>query len=374
MFLPPLMLQTVAEYCRSTGTLLPELQDVITAGEQLKVTAAVRWLFERTKGCRLHNQYGPTETHVVTAATLCDGPTQWPELPSIGEPIENARIYILDHRAQIAPIAVVGEIYIGGAAVARGYLNRPELTAERFLKDPFGADPEGRMYRTGDLGRWRADGSIEYLGRNDHQVKIRGFRIELGEIESHLTRHAHVKEAVVLAREDSPGEKRLVAYVTARDPSISSVLGAESLRAHLKAALPDHMVPSAFVVLEAFPLSPNGKLDRRALPSPQSGAYVSRAYEPPQGQVEEILAGIWSEILKIQKIGRHDNFFELGGHSLLGMKMIVEVARMLRIQPPVLTIFQHPTIRKMGLRLEELLALDTRAAPPSSIDMDEGSL
>src|SRR6185369_7282911 len=226
--------------------------------------------------------------------------------PTIGHPIANTQIYILDQHRQLVPVGVVGEIYIGGAGVARGYLNRAELTAERFIADPFSSQPQARMYKTGDLGRWRADGTIEYLGRNDHQVKIRGFRIELGEIEAELVRHGQVKEVAVVAREDAPGEKRLVAYLVARaetgQPSV------EALRAHVKEVLPEYMVPSAFVILERMPLTQNGKLDRRALPAPELGAYISRRYEAPQGEVEEILAGIWQGLLRVERVGRWDNF------------------------------------------------------------------
>src|SRR5205814_3076909 len=201
-----------------------------------------------------------------------------------------------------------------------------------FVADSFAADPGARLYRTGDLGRWRGDGAIEYLGRNDHQVKIRGFRIELGEIESQLLRHAQIREAVVIAREDAPGEKRLVAYVTGPEEGFPSV---EALREQLRAVLPDYMVPSAYVRLPSLPLSSNGKLDRRALPAPELGAYVSRQYEAPQGEVEEILAGIWRELLRVERVGRQDNFFELGGHSLLAMQSIVRLQSVLPIEVPV---------------------------------------
>src|SRR5690606_23142854 len=209
----------------------------------------------------------------------CDPDDPGSRVP-IGRPISNVQMYVLDRHAQPVPIGVTGEIYIGGVNVGRGYLNRPALTQERFIADPFGHEPGGRLYRTGDLGRWRADGAIEYLGRNDHQVKIRGFRIELGEIEARLLGHEAVKETVVIAREDAPGDKRLIAYLVPCDPAQPP--SAEELRAHLKLALPDYMVPSAFVTLERMPLSPNGKLDRRALPAPQLAAYARRAYEAPQ--------------------------------------------------------------------------------------------
>ncbi|OQS19369.1 hypothetical protein B0T37_22160, partial [Chromobacterium violaceum] len=220
---------------------------------------------------------------------------------------------------QLAPLGVAGEIHIGGVGVARGYLNRPELTAERFIADPYSADPQARLYKTGDLGRWLPDGSIEYLGRNDFQVKIRGFRIELGEIEAKLAACAGVKEAVVLAREDAPGDKRLVAYLTAQP---GAELEPSSLRAALSQALAEYMVPSGFVMLEAFPLTPNGKLDRKALPAPDGSQLSSRAYAAPEGEAETTLAAIWRELLGVEQVGRHDNFFELGGHSLLAVTLV----------------------------------------------------
>src|SRR5581483_1254719 len=302
LFVPPLMLQSLAECWQDTNAGPGTLRDVITAGEQLRISPEISRVFQQLRGCRLHNHYGPTETHVVTALTLTGDPGDWPVLPAIGRPISNTQIHILDAHLQPVPIGVAGEIYIAGAGVARGYLNRAELTAQRFVSDPYSTDAHARMYKTGDLGRWRADGTIEYLGRNDHQVKIRGFRIELGEIEAQLSRHAQVKEAVVIAREDVPGEKRLVAYLTAREGFHAA---AEELREHLKAVLPEYMVPSAFVKLESLPLTPNGKLDRRALPAPELGSYVSRRYEAPQGEVEEILAGIWQGLLRVERVGRH---------------------------------------------------------------------
>ncbi|MGH8297377.1 MAG: non-ribosomal peptide synthetase, partial [Steroidobacteraceae bacterium] len=314
LFVPPLMLQSLAEYGKSTGQVPASLKDVITAGEQLRVSPEIRELFRHLPGARLHNHYGPTETHVVTAFTLDADPAAWPDLPPIGRPIANTQIYVLDGRMQPVPVGVSGEVYIGGANVARGYLSRPALTAQRFVADPFSLDADARLYKTGDLGRWRADGMLEYLGRNDDQVKIRGYRIELGEIEAQLLRHERVKEAAVVAREDVPGEKRLVAYVTGRGESSP---GIEDLRGRLQAVLPEYMVPSVFVVLEKLPLTPSGKLDRRSLPAPELSAYVSHGYEPPRGEVEEVLAGIWQELLHLERVGRNDNFFELGGHSLL---------------------------------------------------------
>ena len=232
------------------------------------------------------------------------------------------------------PVGVVGELYIGGAGVARGYLNQPELTAERFIADPFSAEPGARMYRTGDLGRWLDDGNIEFLGRNDFQVKIRGFRIELGEVEARLREYAGIQDAVVLAREDTPGDKRLVAYYTVvnTDSLEEGVLRAEKLRAHLSATLPEYMVPAAYVQLVSLPLTVNGKLDRKALPEPGGDAYASRGYEAPQGEIETTLAAIWADVLKIERVGRQDNFFELGGHSLLVVRTISQLRQALSLE------------------------------------------
>ncbi|MEP7247500.1 MAG: amino acid adenylation domain-containing protein, partial [Gammaproteobacteria bacterium] len=352
LFVPPLVLQNLAELFFASGDAVPpSMQDVITAGEQLRISAEIVSLFERLAGCRLHNHYGPTETHVVTALTLAGNPGAWPALPSIGRPIANSQIHILDGNRQIVPIGLSGEIFVGGAGVARGYFRRPEQTAQRFIDDSFSDISGAKLYRTGDVGRWRADGTIEYLGRNDDQVKIRGYRIELGEIEVQLARHEHVKEAAVVAREDIPGEKRLVAYVTQRDEIRPS---ADALRAHLKTALPEYMVPSAIVFLERLPLSPNGKLDRRALPTPEPGAFSLRQYEAPHGEVEEGIARIWQELLRLDRIGRQDNFFELGGHSLHAMKLIAKIEQRFAARLSAIAVFQHPTVRQMAEAVQRL--------------------
>jgi arthrofactin-type cyclic lipopeptide synthetase C len=281
----------------------------------------------------------------------------------------NAQIYILDARGRPVPLGVAGEIYIGGRGVAQGYSNRSELTAGRFLPDPFNGNPLDRMYRTGDLGRWRADGIIEYLGRNDDQIKIRGFRIELGEIEEQLVQHPLIKEAVVIAREDVPGEKYLAAYFTPRDQGETNV---EALRTQLKTVLPEQMIPAAFVMLQRFPLTANGKLDRRGLPAPAIGAFSQQEYEAPRGAIEETLAGIWREVLHVERVGRRDNFFELGGHSLLGMKLIAKVAQILGTRPPIVTIFQYPTVQQMAQLVETLLSDDQRPSEPLPTEVNEG--
>jgi len=262
------------------------LRHIVCSGEELPLALQNRCL-EMLPQARLHNLYGPTEAAVDVTYWECRLDARQSRVP-IGRPIANIRMYVLDGQRQPIPLGVAGELYIGGVGVARGYLNRPELTAERFIQDPFSQNPEARLYKTGDLGRWRTDGNIEYLGRNDHQVKIRGFRIELGEIEAQLNRHPQIREAVVLAREDRPGDRRLVAYLTSTD----SAPNLEELRSQLKVLLPEYMVPSAFVILESLPLSPNGKLDRKALPEPEASSFSSQEYVAPEGEIEETLAGI----------------------------------------------------------------------------------
>ena len=316
--------------------------EIVTAGEQLFVNASLISLVRQFGAKFLHNQYGPSETHVATQFTLdADDMEHWPQAPCIGSPIANTHIYILDAHRHPVPVGVAGEIFIGGAGVARGYLNRPDLTDERFLPDPFAAGANARMYRTGDLGRWLDDGTIAYLGRNDFQVKIRGFRVELGEIESQLFCCKGVREAVVISREDTPGDRRLAAYVVARD---GASLSAMALREELGASLAEHMVPSAFVVLASLPLTPNGKLDRRALPAPDMTALASRPFEAPESEAEIAVAQIWQELLHADKIGRDDHFFELGGHSLLAVQLTVRLRDAFQVDVPVTAVFQNPQL------------------------------
>jgi len=334
-----------------------ELSRVMVAGEACPPTLPLESA-RCAPGVTLYNEYGPTECTVWTTVFECP-PQDFPAGVPIGRPIAHARVYILDEQGQPVPEGVSGEICIGGAGVTRGYLNRPELTAERFITNPLTGNPRDRLYRTGDIGRFRADGHIEYLGRNDQQVKIRGYRIELGEIEAVLGSQPGVQQAAVLAREDEPGEKRLVAYVVLDGQQLVS-----QLRERLNQALPAHMVPAAIVVLKQMPLTPNGKLDRKALPAPGLDAYTTRQYEPPQGAIEEQLAEIWRELLRVERVGRMDNFFELGGHSLLGMKLITRIAASLQIPPGAMTIFRYPTVEQMARVVERLRAeAPTPAAP-----------
>ncbi len=280
---------------------------------------------------------------------------------------------MLDARLQPVPVGVSGELYIGGDGLGRGYLNRPDLTAEKFVADPFSTESGARMYRTGDLCRYLADGTLDYLGRVDNQVKVRGFRIELGEIESVLLQHAGVVDAVVLAREDSPGDRRLVGYVVRQDAGLS----VSDLREHLKAKLPEYMVPSAFVFLEALPLTVNGKVDRKALPKPE-GTGLDEAYVAPRTPIEEGLAEIWRSVLSVEAVGIDDNFFELGGHSLLATQVISRVRNTFQVDVPLRALFESPTIAELaqqveqsrregqGLRLPTLLPVSRDAPLPLS--------
>jgi hypothetical protein len=261
----------------------------------------------------------------------------------------NARVYLLDGAGEPVPVGVAGELCIGGAGVGRGYLGRPELTAERFVADPFCGEAGARMYRTGDRARWLADGTVEFLGRTDFQLKVRGFRIEPGEIEARLKEHPGVREAVVVAREDGVGGKRLVAYCVGE-----GTVEAESLRAHLGRSLPDYMVPAAYVVLDALPLTPTGKLDRAALPAPPDEAYARRGYEAPADEGEEALAEIWAEMLGVPRVGRWDNFFELGGHSLVAVRVISRVREVVGVEVPLGRLFTRPVLADFAQEIVDL--------------------
>ena len=338
---------------------------MIFGGEALEASSLAPW-FERcdAKATQLVNMYGITETTVhVTYRPLSPADVRRAGGGSpIGQRIPDLRSYILDARRQPVPIGVAGELYVGGAGVARGYLNRPELTAERFLPDPFASEPGARMYKTGDLGRWLADGTIEFLGRNDFQVKIRGFRIELGEIEARLAEAPGMREAVVLAREDSPGRQAPGGLCRGRGRGHAP--GAGHAARALGASLPEYMLPGAFVALEKLPLTPNGKLDRQALPAPEDEALVQRSYEAPVGEIEVTLAHLWSDLLHVERVGRHDHFFELGGHSLLAVQL-VERLRRHQLQIELLTVFDAPSLQAMASRIkqEQVQALPYEVVP-----------
>ncbi|HEX8429811.1 MAG TPA: amino acid adenylation domain-containing protein, partial [Longimicrobium sp.] len=318
-----------------SGPATRRIRRLVVGGEELKAPLA-RAIAEASGGrLEIHNEYGPTEATVGCMIHRFDPEGDHGASVPIGVPIDNTGVYVLDARGEPTPIGVAGELYIGGAQVAHGYLNRPGLTAERFVVDPFSAEPGARMYRTGDLARWRADGAMEYLGRNDFQVKIRGHRVELGEIEARLAEHADVRESAVLAREDAAGDTRLVAYVVGD-------AHADELRTYLAEHLPDYMVPAAYVRLDALPLTPNGKLDRKALPAPEGDAFATREYEAPVGVTEEALAELWSSVLGVERVGRWDHFFELGGHSLLAVRVISRARQALGVEVALGDLFARP--------------------------------
>jgi amino acid adenylation domain-containing protein len=337
--LPPAVLMQMSQ-----ESSLKSIRALVVAGEAVNADLVHRW----GQAGRLVNAYGPTEATICASMYRCE--PQERAAPPIGRPISNAKIYILDSQRRPVPIGVEGEIYIGGTGVARGYLNRRELTAQRFAADPFTEVAGARMYRTGDVGRWRADGNLEFLGRADHQVKVRGFRIELGEIENVLLRHESVTEAVVLAREDVLDRRQLVAYVVVA-PEETKRFGERlesELRESMQAQLPSHMVPAAVVVLDTLPLTPSGKLDRRALPAPVGNAHGRGIYEAPQGEAEVMLAQLWSELLQVERVGRHDHFLALGGHSLLAVRVVAAIRERLAAKLAVRDVFLHPVLKDLA--------------------------
>ena len=296
-------------------------------------------------GSELTNLYGPAEASIDSTYWRCKRNGSQTCVP-IGRPIANAKVYILDKQLQPVPIGVAGELHVSGAGLARGYHKRAELTAEKFITNPFSTDPASRLYKTGDLARYLPDGSIEYIGRIDHQIKIRGYRVELGEIEEALNQHSGVLNSVAVAREDKPGDKMLVAYLVSRNGPISS----PELREFLRSKLPDFMVPAAFVTLPALPLNPNGKVDRKALPKPEFEPADKSA--PPATLTEIMLARIWREVLGLKHVCVHDNFFESGGHSLLAVQFIGRLNKSLNLNLPIPVFFQNPTIRGLAAALD----------------------
>jgi acyl-coenzyme A synthetase/AMP-(fatty) acid ligase/acyl carrier protein len=324
------------------------LRLVIFGGESLEINSLQPW-FDRhgDQLPQLVNMYGITETTVhVTYRPLSMADVN-STASVIGRPLPDLQVYLLDQYLQPVPVGVPGEMYVGGAGVAKGYLNRPELTTERFISSPF--EHSNKLYKTGDLARYWPNGELEYLGRIDNQVKIRGFRIELGEIEALLASHPQIWETVVLVWDDTAGDKRLVAYIVPQ-PEITIII--DEIRQFLKAKLPDYMVPNAFVILEALPLTTNGKIDRRALPPPNLD--ISDKYVAPSTPIEEILVNIWSEVLKVEKVGINDNFFELGGHSLLATQLVAQIRDRLKIELPLRQLFNTATLAELAQGIEQL--------------------
>ncbi|HEX8275245.1 MAG TPA: non-ribosomal peptide synthase/polyketide synthase [Longimicrobiaceae bacterium] len=364
LFMPFAALQQLAEAAEERGVRPASLREVVTAGEQLRATDALRGWFGAL-GIPLHNHYGPSETHVATAHALRGDAAAWPLLAPIGRPIANARCYVLDPAGEPAPLGAPGELFLGGAIVARGYLGRPDLTAERFVPDPFAGASGARMYRPGDRARWTAADVLEFLGRTDDQVKVRGFRIEPGEVEAALEAHPAVREAVVVAREDAPGDRRLVGYVL---PAGGAPSPAE-LRGWLGERLPEHMVPTAVVVLDAFPLTPSGKVARRALPAPD-GRDGTAEHVPPRTATEIALAAVWAEVLHRERVGAHDDFFALGGHSLLATRVVSRLRAALGVELELRAVFEAPTLAGLAARVDALLAPDAPPGAPLQIRVE----
>ncbi|MDQ3274207.1 MAG: amino acid adenylation domain-containing protein, partial [Actinomycetota bacterium] len=350
--IPPAALATVPVEVAATG--LPEFRTVIVGGDACTVELVNRW----APGRRMINSYGPTESTVVSSWS---GPLVPGATPPIGRPIWNTRVYVLDGLLRPVPVGVPGELYVAGAGLARGYLNRPGLTAARFVANPFG-EPGSRMYRTGDVVRWNPRGELEFGGRADDQVKIRGFRVEPGEIETLLRRHPGLAEAVVVAREQTPGVKRLVAYLVGVQGDTAPTPG--ELRDLVAAALPDYMVPSAFVTLDELPLTPNGKLDRKALPGPDYGSATSDDYVAPRTDTEQALAEIWAEVLNVERVGVEDNFFELGGDSILSIQ-VVSRARRAGLDLTPRDMFRHQTVASLVSTVAEVAPVAAEQGPVS---------
>ncbi|MBV9209441.1 MAG: amino acid adenylation domain-containing protein, partial [Acidobacteria bacterium] len=324
---------------------------VITAGEQLKITPHIARLFNQLDDCILDNQYGPSETHLTTMLRLEGSASDWAKLPAIGRAIGNVQLYVLDEELQPAPAGITGELYVGGDGLARGYWNRPRKTAELFIPNPFSRTQGARLYRTGDLVRYRPDGVLEYVGRRDSQVKIRGFRVEVGEVEAVLKQHAKIKQAVVVPFDDETGRKQLAAYLVAA-PSESAPTVSE-LRAFLREKLLDYMIPATFIQLAELPLTVSGKVDRRALPAPERKSSAElETYVAPENAVEEIVAGIWCELLSMERVGMLDNFFDIGGHSLLATQVISRLRQAFQVELAVRALFEHPTPKELAAEIE----------------------
>jgi amino acid adenylation domain-containing protein len=342
LFIPSVALQQVAEGYRADGELPSTLETVIAGSEQLMITDDLSEMFSHLPGCRLHNEYGPSETHVTTEYPLSPDPATWPARVPIGRPIANSRVYVLDDRRRPVPPGSRGEVYIGGPGLARGYLERPEQTAAAFIPDPLAERAGARLYRTGDIARHLPDGNLEFLGRADSQVKIRGFRVELGEIEASLDGCPGVRSAFVTVHGADSAHRRLVAYVV---PGDGASPGPAELREFLARRLPEYMLPAAFMFLDGFPLTVNGKIDQRRLPAPQFGGPGRAAsYIPPRDDTERMIAAEVTRLLGTPQVGLHDSFFELGGYSLLAAELVRTVRKRFAAELPLADFYQQPTV------------------------------
>lgn len=362
IIVPFVALQYLAEAVERTGEVPSTLKEVFTSGEQLKITPAIINLFKQLPGTRFCNQYGPTEGHVVSELELKGDPSTWPALPNIGKAIDNVKLLVLDEQMKPVKKGEEGELYLGGACVAKGYIGRDDLTAERFLADPFVKPPfgsaQGRLYKTGDRAVELPNGEIDYKGRIDGQVKVRGYRIELGEVEVAMEKHPAIEQAVASVREDRPGLKRLVGYYVAKQE-----VSVNELRKHLASLLPDYMVPSAFVAVKELPRTPSGKIDRKALPAPDvKRPELDVAFAAPQSTVQKTLANVWADLLGIDRVGIDDNFFDLGGNSLLSIQCVAQLEGH-GLKLPIVKLYQHPTVRACAAFLED----DANAVSPAEM-------
>ncbi|MEG1052101.1 MAG: non-ribosomal peptide synthetase, partial [Janthinobacterium sp.] len=336
------------EYADALEAAFGGLRWLLAGGDVLDPQVVARVMGKAHPPRHLLNGYGPTETTTFATTHAVTGAPHEARAIPIGRPIGNTQVYLLDPLGQPVPVGVPGEIHIGGDGVARGYLNLPQHSAERFIADPFSAQPGARLYRTGDLARWSRHGNMEVLGRIDNQVKLRGYRIELGEIEAVLGDQAGVRQAVVICREDRPGDKRLVAYLLSQP---GQVLQAAALRDAIAPQLPDYMLPSAYVMLEHLPMTPNGKVDRNALPVPDIEAAPGHSYVAPRNGDEEILCGLWQEVLGLERVGIEDNFFKLGGHSLLATQLVMRAQKAFGGELSLRLLFEAPTVAAFGAAL-----------------------
>ncbi|AGC45599.1 non-ribosomal peptide synthetase [Myxococcus stipitatus DSM 14675] len=349
LFLPFVALQAVADAVVHGAKVPTSLREVITAGEQMQVTPAVVSLFEKLPGCVLENQYGPSETHVVSAYRMTGAPTTWPRLPPIGSPLPDVTLRVLDEQGRPCPAGVSGELFIGGVQLAQGYLEKPERTAERFIPDAHGRVPGERLYRTGDRARWNEDGVLEFLGRWDEQVKVRGFRVELGEVEAALRELPGVRDAAAGVHEDGPGDKRLVGYVV---PESDAAWAPSAMKDALARRLPEHEVPSVLMKLSTLPLTPSGKLARGKLPPPDAASLRgSSPFVAPRGELEQQLADLFASVLKLPRVSVMDSFFALGGHSLLATLVVSRIRKSLKADIHLTTLFEAPTVAALASRI-----------------------
>jgi len=367
LFLPCVALQSLAEVCIHNKSVVPRLREIVSGGEQLKITPQIRQMFATLNGCLLDNHYGPTETHVVTTYRLPRDEASWPEIAPIGRPTPNAQIYVLDPQLKPGPVGVIGEVFIGGDSLSTGYLNHPDATAEKYIPNPYSETPGARMYRTGDLARLLSDGTIEFFGRRDGQLKIRGYRVEIGEIEAVLAGHPSINEAVVVAKAGESGAVRLVAYARVRE-----AVAWMQLRQHLKERLPEYMIPATFVAVDAFPLTPSGKIDRRGLLALAQRSVEENVQTEALSPTAELLAGVLGEVLGVEHVNAHDNFFDLGGHSLLATRVVSRIREAFSLELPLRRLFEYPTVFELAAHIDDQLRVGQAAALPPIRPQSQG--